>query len=86
MRDVLAEFNREQHDAWLPQISIGIGIATGDVVAGNVGSETKLEYTVIGDAVNVASRLQAMTKELTLPSSPTGRRREPRPRSRTSSV
>ena len=67
MRDVLAEFNREQHDAWLPQITIGIGIATGDVVAGNVGSEKKLEYTVIGDAVNVASRLQAMTKELDTP-------------------
>jgi adenylate cyclase len=67
MREVLAEFNREQHDAWLPQIMIGIGIATGDVVAGNVGSETKLEYTVIGDAVNVASRLQAMTKELDTP-------------------
>ena len=64
MERALAEFNREQQDAWLPQIVIGIGIATGDVVAGNVGSETKLEYTVIGDAVNVASRLQAMTKEL----------------------
>ena len=63
MERVLAEFNREQKDAWLPQIVIGIGIATGDVVAGNVGSETKLEYTVIGDAVNVASRLQAMTKD-----------------------
>jgi adenylate cyclase len=64
MDKVLAEFNREQKEAWLPQIMIGIGIATGDVVAGNVGSETKLEYTVIGDAVNVASRLQAMTKDL----------------------
>ena len=64
MDRALAQFNREQDDAWLPQIMIGIGIATGDVVAGNVGSETKLEYTVIGDAVNVASRLQAMTKDL----------------------
>jgi adenylate cyclase len=64
MRSALARFNREQEDAWLPQIMIGIGVATGDVVAGNVGSERKLEYTVIGDAVNVASRLQAMTKEL----------------------
>lgn len=64
MRTVLADFNREQEKAWLPEIMIGIGIATGDVVAGNVGSETKLEYTVIGDAVNVASRLQAMTKDL----------------------
>jgi adenylate cyclase len=67
MRAALADFNREQEEAWLPQIMIGIGIATGDVVAGNVGSETKLEYTVIGDAVNVASRLQAMTKDLDRP-------------------
>lgn len=64
MRTTLAQFNREQEEAWLPQIMIGIGVATGDVVAGNVGSERKLEYTVIGDAVNVASRLQAMTREL----------------------
>ena len=64
MQTVLTEFNREQEESWLPQIMIGIGIATGDVVAGNVGSETRLEYTVIGDAVNVASRLQAMTKDL----------------------
>jgi adenylate cyclase len=67
MQRALDEFNRQQEEAWLPQIMIGIGIATGDVVAGNVGSETKLEYTVIGDAVNVASRLQAMTKELERP-------------------
>jgi adenylate cyclase len=63
MLRVLGDFNREQEKSWLPQIIIGIGIATGDVVAGNVGSETRLEYTVIGDAVNVASRLQAMTKD-----------------------
>jgi adenylate cyclase len=59
----LEKFNREQASAWLPEIMIGIGIATGDVVAGNVGSTKRLEYTVIGDAVNVASRLQAMTKD-----------------------
>jgi adenylate cyclase len=64
MRSVLAKFNREQEGAWLPQIMIGIGVATGDIVAGNIGSERKLEYTVIGDAVNVASRLQAMTRDL----------------------
>lgn len=64
MADALAEFNREQADAFLPEVMIGIGLATGDVVAGNVGSTKKLEYTVIGDAVNVAARLQAMTKEV----------------------
>jgi adenylate cyclase len=64
MAKELVEFNREQTQAYLPDIMIGIGIATGDVVAGNVGSSKKLEYTVIGDAVNVASRLQAMTKEV----------------------
>lgn len=63
----LSEFNHEQARAYLPEIMIGIGIATGDVVAGNVGSSKKLEYTVIGDAVNVASRLQAMTKEVGRP-------------------
>ena len=63
MRTALAEFNEEQRKSYLPEIMIGIGIATGDVVAGNIGSSKKLEYTVIGDAVNVAARLQAMTKE-----------------------
>jgi class 3 adenylate cyclase len=60
----LEAFNREQAEAGLPEVMIGIGIATGDVVAGNVGGGGKVEYTVIGDAVNVASRLQALTKEL----------------------
>jgi adenylate cyclase len=64
MERTLAEFNDEQRRAYLPEVMIGIGIASGDVVAGNVGSSAKLEYTVIGDAVNVAARLQDLTKEL----------------------
>jgi len=63
MRDALDEFNRRQANASLPQIRAGFGVATGEVVAGNVGSERK-EYTVIGDAVNLAARLEELTREL----------------------
>ncbi|MBN2386783.1 MAG: HAMP domain-containing protein [Anaerolineales bacterium] len=64
MKAALADFNREQVQAGGPHIRAGIGIATGPVVAGNIGGEGRIEYTVIGDTVNLASRLQDLTREL----------------------
>jgi len=57
MQGALAEFNRARELAGAEPIQIGIGINTGTVIAGAIGSSRTLQYTVIGDAVNVAARL-----------------------------
>ena len=63
MRDRLVEFNQKRVAMGDDPIQTGIGISTGKVVAGQVGSLERFLYTVIGDAVNVAARLEGMTKE-----------------------
>jgi len=59
----LAELNENWRTEGLPELNIGIGINTGEAVFGNLGAGRKVEFTVLGDTVNVASRLEAMNKE-----------------------
>lgn len=64
MRQSLVEFNRGRGSDDKPVIRIGCGINTGSCLAGQIGSSQRMEYTVIGDAVNLASRIEALNKPL----------------------
>ena len=62
MVEALATFNKAQVAAGKPQFNTGVGINYGVVTVGNIGTEKKMDYTVIGDMVNLASRLEGQTK------------------------
>ena len=64
MREALASYNITRRANDLPPVKIGIGMHTGKLVAGNIGAPERIEYTVIGDTVNVASRIESQTKNL----------------------
>ena len=64
MNIALKDLNTKLQAEGLPQINIGIGINTGEALVGNMGSEQRFDYSEIGDAVNLASRLESSSKTL----------------------
>lgn len=64
MRGALEDLHQKWRAQGLPELEIGIGIATGEMIAGNMGARQRLDFTVIGPTVNLASRLESLNKEL----------------------
>ncbi len=64
MRAALKQFNTRRREQGAVEIRHGIGIHSGNVLAGNVGSEQRKTYSMLGDTVNLASRLQTLNKKL----------------------
>ena len=67
MVELIRLFNEDQAAQDKVQIEIGVGIASGRVVAGYTGTNNRATYTCVGDTVNVAARLESHTKELQRP-------------------
>jgi adenylate cyclase len=66
-RQAMAALNEKNRATGGELLNFGIGVHVGDVMYGNIGSRTRLDFTVIGPAVNMASRLEAMTKQVGKP-------------------
>jgi adenylate cyclase len=62
MKHQVAQINRSHRERGLPEIGIGIGLNTGDMCVGDMGSDVRRSYTVIGDAVNLSARLEGLSK------------------------
>ena len=62
MQNQMKSFNDEMRKESLPQLAMGIGLNAGEVVVGNIGSEFHRDYTVVGNQVNIAARLESMAK------------------------
>jgi adenylate cyclase len=66
MQEAVARWNNARRASGGPEIRIGVGVHHGPVVLGDIGGEQRFEFAVIGDTVNVASRLERLTRELDL--------------------
>jgi adenylate cyclase len=66
-RQAMAALNERNRESGAEPLNFGIGVHVGDVMYGNIGSRARLDFTVIGPAVNMASRLEALTKQLGRP-------------------
>jgi len=58
----MEQFNAEMGEKGLPELKTGIGVNTGEVVVGNIGSESRAKYGIVGSAVNITQRIQSKAK------------------------